>query len=559
MPKLDVDRIKNQTKSFFDGFTTGQKVMTGVALLTLIVGAYLFMKWESKPSYTPLFSNLSSQDASAITDQLKTQGVSYQLTDGGQTILVPQSQVYQLRLDMSKQNLPSGGNEGYTLLDKEGVTTSEFRQRVDYQRALEGELAKTIGAMDPIAGASVHLVIPQQDVFVSDTQKPSASVLIETKGGQELSSEQVQAIVHLTASSVEGLQASDVTVADTKGDVLSATDANGFPVGGGGSNATQTKSFQDSLSAAIQAMLVPVVGTNHSVVRVAADLDFDAKSTTTEKYQNGLGQQAQQASGTTGTTPPAPVPLQNNTSNETYSGPGSSATGVLGLNGAAGTTAGGNVTYNKTDTQQTNALDKITEQVQSAPGSINRLSVSVLVDQKSISQAEVTQLTRAVSAAAGIDTTRGDTIALTRMAFDSKTAKAAAASLTSGEQSAQGNQMMNYAKTGIAALLVGLVLLLAWRSTKKAANRPPVRTPLDLRALEASLGGPLEPELAAALIAGTTTYPLLAGGGDAQPSLVPAVAAVGAPPVEREIAQLIDRQPDEVAATLRSWLADRRG
>src|SRR5262249_55977919 len=269
------------------------------------------------------------------------------------------------------------------------------------------------------------------------------------------------------------------------GDVLSATDSNGFPVGGGGSNATQTKSFQDSLSAAIQAMLVPVVGANHSVVRVAADLDFDAKSTTTEKYQDGLGQPAQHAGNTgTGTTTLTPVPLQTTNSNETYSGPGSGATGVLGLNGAAGTTGNGNVTYNKTDTQQVNALDKITEQVQSAPGAVQRLSVSVLVDQKSVSAAQVTQLTRAVSAAAGIDTTRGDPIALTRMPFDTKTAKAAAASLTSNEQSAQGNQMMGYAKTGIAALLVGLVLLLAWRSTKKAANRPPVRTPIDLRALE---------------------------------------------------------------------------
>ena len=188
MPRIDIDRVKNQTRTFFNGFTSGQKVMTGVLLLTLIVGGYLFMKWESKPSYTPLFSNLTTQDASAITDQLKAQNVDYQLSDGGQTVLVPQSQVYQLRLDMSKQGLPTGGNEGYTLLDKEGVTTSEFRQRVDYQRALEGELAKTIGAMDTISGASVHLVIPQQDVFVSDAQKSSASVLIETKGGAALSS-----------------------------------------------------------------------------------------------------------------------------------------------------------------------------------------------------------------------------------------------------------------------------------------------------------------------------------------------------------------------------------
>jgi flagellar M-ring protein FliF len=145
------------------------------------------------------------------------------------------------------------------------------------------------------------------------------------------------------------------------------------------------------------------------------------------------------------------------------------------------------------------------------------------------------------------------------MPFDSKAAKVATAALTASQQSAEGSQMANYAKTGIAALLVGFVLLMAWRSMKRAASRPPVRVPIDLRALEASLGAPLEPELAAA-ISGTTTYPLLAGGEEPPASgLVPAVATIGEPRVEHEIAQLIDRQPEEVAATLRSWLADRRG
>ncbi len=152
-----------------------------------------------------LFNNLSGEDASAIVENLTAEGVTYELADGGATIMVPKDQVYDLRIQMSGQGLPANSDSGYALLDKQGITTSEFMQHVGYQRALEGELNKTIGSIDGVQAATVHLAIPQKDVFSDDAEKPTASVLIAAQGNTPLSNQQVQSVVHLVASSVDGL------------------------------------------------------------------------------------------------------------------------------------------------------------------------------------------------------------------------------------------------------------------------------------------------------------------------------------------------------------------
>src|SRR5690242_557086 len=150
------------------GFTTGQKVVSVLVLAGLLLGGFAFARWASAPTYAPLFSNLASSDASAIVDKLNSSSVPYKLTDGGQTIMVPQDQVYAERLKMSGAGLPSAKNTGYSLLDQQGVTASQFQQQVAYQRALEGELSNTIEAIGGVQTAIVHLAIPQQDVFLDD-------------------------------------------------------------------------------------------------------------------------------------------------------------------------------------------------------------------------------------------------------------------------------------------------------------------------------------------------------------------------------------------------------
>ena len=555
MARFDIASTRRRAAAIWSGFTSGQKTTLGLAVVAVVIGGYLFTKWAAQPTWTPLYGNLSATDAGSVTSELTSKGVAYKLADGGSTVMVPQADVYQLRLDMSAKGLPTGGSQGYALLDKQGITTSEFRQRVDYQRALEGELARTIGAIDGVANADVHLVIPADDVFADDSRQPSASVLLRpATPGKKFGSDQVRAIVNLVAGSVEGLTPEAVTVADSAGHVLSAPGDGGLDASGD-AQASQARTFEDGLARSIEEMLAPVTGAGGAVVRVRADLDFDERSTTTERFDQPAASQT--------------APLVNeSTSSETFAGPGASgaAGGVLGTDGqapAAGAAATAN-NYQKQQADRSFAVGKVTEQVKSAPGKVSRLSVAVLLDDKvQVPAAEITNL---VNAAAGIEADRGDQVSVQAMAFDRSATEAAAAEEKAAADARSKAQLMNFVRTGGVLLIVLMALFLAWRSAKKAAvHRYPVPGVL-----------PAGPVPADALHAALTAIGAAPGGsanaGGNGPAALGAPANVGAvepgftspalpsanPAVNDELAELIDRQPDEVASILRGWLADRR-
>ena len=195
--------------------------MTILGVVAVVLAGMTFMKWAAKPDYAPLYTGLSSQDAGAVTTALDAQHVKYQITGGGGTIMVPRQDVDKTRIDLSAKNIPAGG-DSFALLDKQGITTDQFTRNIDYQRALQGELAKAIESIDSVAAATVTLTIPQQTVFVGASEdKPTAAVLVKTTGGA-LSGDAVNAIVHLVASSIPNMNPDDVTVADASGAVLHA-------------------------------------------------------------------------------------------------------------------------------------------------------------------------------------------------------------------------------------------------------------------------------------------------------------------------------------------------
>jgi flagellar M-ring protein FliF len=531
VPKLDLHALKGKAGSAFEGFTRGQKAMLGIAVVAVLVGGFMFTKWSSAPSYTALYSNLSAKDASDVTTQLTSKGVAYKLADGGATVLVPRADVYQLRLDLSSQGLPSTGQPGYSLLDKQGITTSEFRQRVDYQRALEGELANTIGAISGVSSATVHIVIPKDDLFSKDSSKPTASVLVQEGSGATLTAGQVQAIVHLVASSVEGLDPSDVTVADGNGRVLSAPGEDGLAAGD--ARTEQTAGFERQLSDSITELLTPLVGEGHAVVKVKAALDFDKKQTTSETF-----------GGTKGA-----LPVSESTDKETYENAGGNvAQGVLGPTGAITTGTNGG-SYNKESADRAYAVDKVTEQVQTAPGKLSRLSVAVLLDAgaKPADQQAITQL---VSAAAGIDANRGDTVEVKALKFDTAAADAAKKALDSQAATERQSQLLSLIRTLGSLLIVALVLFFAFRSARKATTYqrvpvalPPGTTTIDLDSVELEGDEPLDlDEEEQVAIEAPEPKPL-----PAPKELVPS-----------NLVELIDNQPDDVAQMLRGWLADRR-
>jgi flagellar M-ring protein FliF len=547
MAALDLSKIKRRAGGVFNGFTRGQKTMLAIAVVGLVIGGYLFMSWAGKASFAPLYSNLTAEDASAVTSDLTSRGIQYKLADDGTTVLVPQSKVYQTRIDLSAKGLPSVGAKGYDLLDKQGITTSDFRQHVDYQRALEGELSKTITAIHGITDASVHLVIPQQDVFADDNTHPSASVLVTTDAGTTVPSGEVNAIVHLVASSVEGLTPDQVTVADSKGHILAAP-GEGVTSAAGDARSEQTSAFENQLGTEITSLLTPVTGDGKAVVRVNASLNFDEKSSTAERFP-------------TDPSTSAPV-VSESTSDETYTGAGDpTATGILGtattvaattpttaLNNAGGTTGNG-TSYDKKGADRTYAVSKITEQLKTAPGAVEKLSVAVLLD--STAKVDPNQIQQLVTAAAGLDTKRGDVIQVSQMAFDNSAATQASATEKAAAAAKSQKQMLDLARTVGVVLLVIVILFFAYRSAKKSTAMKKI--PLQL--------GPAQSGSALELDATTALAALEAAGAFERPALPPLGSKVDD---ERQLAidqigDLIDRQPDEVAKMLRNWLADRRG
>lgn len=523
MPRVDLERLKERASQALAAFTTGQKVTLAAVLVAVLLGGYAFTSWASKPAMAPLFTGLEAQDAASVTEKLDAAGVRYELTDGGRSILVPRSQLYDLRLKMSAAGLPASSTSGYALLDKQGITTSEFRQRVDYQRALEGELTRTIQAIDGVSAATVHLVIPKDDLFADDERRPTASVLVKTAPGKKLTSGQAQAIVHLVSSSVEGLQPGDVTVADSTGAILSAPGRDGVNAAAGDARAEQTAAFEESLARSVQDMLTPLVGPGGAVVRVKADLDFDHRATTTERYEQG----AQSA-----------TPVAESTTKETYTGTGTQVGGVLGPDPSVTIPNGGNNTYSKEQTQRTNAVGKVTETVEAAPGSVRRMSVAVLLNgtaRRGLDEREVEDLVRAATL---LDTERGDEIKVTTMSFDDTAAKAAKAELADAEAAKRRSALLDTIRTAGTLLAVGIGLAVLARRSRR-----PRRDPVPLPA------GASLPALAAHEAA------VLDEDGEPVAALVP---APGHPVLQDEIAELVDRQPEEVAQLLRGWLADRR-
>ena len=513
----------------FRSFTPGQKAVTIVAVLALSIGGYFFATWASTPSYSILFNNLSTKDASAIVDALQKGGTKYQLANGGQTILVPQDQVNNLRLQMSGQGLPGDNDTGYALLDQQGITTSDFMQHTNYQRALEGELANTIKSIDGVEAATVHLVMPQKDVFTDNQDKTTASVLVQTSPSQPLSAAQVQAVVHLVASSVEGLDPTQVTVAGADGKILSTGNGQAVAAGAAGGVDGQTTAYQNRLDAALQNMLDRVVGPGHAVVTTTAQLDFDQTQTNTKTYSYD----------------PSVPALSESIGREAYNGTSQGAAGVLGPdniqvpNGVGA--SGAPPQYGNYTDVRNNAVNETTQTRQSAPGEVKKLDVAVLLDSTSAGTVDPAQVQQLVSAAAGIDATRGDTIAVSAMPFDTSVANAAQKDLAAQAVATTVQKQSSLLKTAAMAAIVLVLMFMAWRASRRAKKRKAL-SPAELRHLQ-DMQSALEQQRLGELNAGIPNQ--IENPAD----------ALALEERQREIEQMVEDQPEEMAALLRGWLA----
>lgn len=520
---LDARALRERARRLTAAFTPSQLVIIGLLGTLVLVGTLAFVRWSSAPSYSVLFSGLDPKDASAVVEKLRADDVPYKLANDGTTVLVPASKVYATRLALTAAGLPRGGVVGYELLDKQSLTTSDFRQQVDYQRALEGELTRTLMAVEGVEAATVHLAIPKERLFTDDQQPVRASVLLRTSG--PLPEDSVQGIVHLVASSVPGLTPENVTVADASGQVLS----NGSSPSGTSSRELRlTQQYENQLAAKASSMLAQAFGPGRAVVRVSAQLNFDERERESESYD-----------------PASQVTLREKTTSEAFKGSGTPPGGTVGVAGGVTATGSTATDYSKSEAARDVGVNRVVEKARVAPGKVERLSVAVILDGSAKPVPPEETVREAVSAALGLDTTRGDTISVDTVKFDGTIAKAAEQARKAEAAKASTGRMMGLLRTVLGALVllaVVLVLLLGSRRKVTPVEVPEVG-PGSIAAAIAAARGPAG-ELAAPQGAGATGMPA-----------VP-VATQGRE--EAEILNLIDQQPEEVAVLLRSWLADRR-
>jgi len=566
-PAANLAALRDRAGKVTGAFDRKQRTMMAAVFAATIGAVLAFSFLSSRTDWAPLMTNLTADDASAVTKQLDSLGVEYQLADGGATVEVPSDIVYQTRIDIAAVDMPSSGKVGYGILDDQDLTSSEFSQRIGFQRAMEGELAKTIEAIDGVNVATVHLAIPKNDTFALDEQKATASVMVKTSAGTRLSSSQVQAVVNLVAGGIEGLDPADVTVTDAEGDLLAAPGT--APGSGSGDSKEMQAAYENNLAGSIEAMLATIVGPNKAKVTVTAELDFDATSSTSETYSPPTTIVAGEA-----------LAINETIKTETYSGDGtgSQAAGILGPDGlpltssTEGTAATDGSGYQMNEKSVNNAVNKVVENTNKAPGAVERLSVAVIVDEKAVDATQIPELERVVRAAAGLDDTRGDALAVSRFALDTTAAKQMEKELAFRDQQAKAAAEKGVPLPIVGGIvgffvLVGIVMFLRARKKRKRALTVLNDGPLELASgnsadqvitLETTPRRTTSIDDPAAVLAGVGGG--LGAGTAGTHGSASSPAIIRDPGTERRevLGDLIDNQPDEVAQLLRSWLGDRR-
>jgi len=251
-------------------------------LSVLLFGSLIF--WNTQPDHQVLFTGLSTEDAGEMVNKLKEKKIPFRLSHNGTTLLVPSEQVYDLRLALAAEGLPRGGGIGFEVFDRNSIGVTDFVQRLNYQRALQGELSRTIKQIKEVDQVRVHIATPRESLFVEEQKKPTASVFIKTRTGMTLHPSQVEGIVHLVASAVEGLEPANISIVDMSGKVLSKRVSN-TPIG----QLTTTQleyqqSIEESLRKKVQSMLEEVLGPGKAIARISAEIDFQQVVVTEEKF-----------------------------------------------------------------------------------------------------------------------------------------------------------------------------------------------------------------------------------------------------------------------------------
>ncbi len=495
-------------------------------LSILLFGSLIF--WNAQPDLQVLFTNLAPEDAGEMANRLKEKKVPFRLTHNGTTLLVPGDQVHELRLSLAAEGLPKGGGVGFEVFDRNSIGVTDFVQRLNYQRALQGELSRTIKQIREIESVRVHIATPRESLFVEEQKKPTASVFVKTRIGMTLTPSQVEGIVHLVASAVEGLEPNHISVVDMSGKVLSKRGSSS-PIGQLTSTQLEyQQSIEEGLRKKVQGMLEEVLGPGKAIARISAEIDFQQVVVTEEKYdpnavlrseQRNVEKPAAEAkvsgvrqeAGPEGKTPPLP---------QTWPSP-----------------------MERQNEIRNYEISKVNKQIKSPVGSIKKVSAAVVIDgiykeegdakgtkdkkYAPRSQEEMKHLENIVKKAIGFNEERGDQVEVINLPFFWSTAEEEIK--TEKERTYQHYLPMIY-KPAISLMLVLLFLFFVLRPIlKKGPIQPAVSPPLLQNAAPAMISNEMPSERSSVATLTPKDYAL----------------------------QVVQKDPSKAVGVLRAWLHEK--
>ena len=492
----------------WNSFSSTRKSVSLVITACLILAIFFFYRWVTKVEYATLYTNVQSDSAGKIVEGLKELNIPYTLTDEGKTISIPKDQVYEVRLNLASKGVVAEDGKGFELFDTSDMSATDFEINVNYQRALQEELRRSIVQIDAVKQARVHLVLPEKSAFIDNQNQPQASIILDLKPLAVLKPEQVRGIAELVAGSVENLSYKNVNIIDTEGHVLSdqITDQ--------GDNASELnqlglrKSFENDLENRIKQLLEKIYGPDKIVVMITADLDFNQKEATRIIWGNqGV------------------VESEQNSQTQTGNG------GASGLAGTASNTESGSSAISGTSNVNTSTsstknyeINKTEEKEIYAPGRIKSISIAVAVDGNP-GAAETKRIKDVVTAAIGLDASRGDTLDVMGTKFDKSSLNEAKAEMAKVDEAAQKQEKIDtwmdwgFKGAGILTLLILGILLL--RYLRPRDNWPEIKIdqPVSIKNVEEQIG-----------------------------------QNTGRPSEDDEVKSIIEQEPEVAVQIIKSWL-----
>lgn len=485
--------ITKQLTAFANKLTRAQQLTIAGVVVAAIVGIVMMVNTASQPSMSVLFSELDQKDAGIIVEKLKERKIPYEISSGGSVLLVPANVLHETRIQLASEGLPQSSTVGYEIFDKTNLGMSDFVQKLNYRRALEGELARTIGAIDEVQKVRVHIVVPEKALFDKDQNKATASVVLQLKSGRSISRLNTEGIQNLVASSVEGMDVGSVTVVDQKGQIISEPPRDKNSIAGLSSTQYELQQKIDQyLTSKVQTLLDGVLGAGNAVVRANAELDFTQIEKTVEDYDpdKQVVRSEQKIDEQSKSVDSLNVPAVNSASQR------------------------GNTVTNY-------EISKTIEKIVNRGGGIKRLSVATLIngttkvtegdkpalEYKPRADEEMQKITQVVKNAVGYDPTRNDQVSVVNVQFDP--------SQQEEDLKQQRGLKLPLTPNEIAEkILILIAMLLAVWMIRKLISSPQVR-----RRIEQVLGPPPVFEPIALLQPQSSDQLLLEDGSEKVPEL----------------------------------------